>query len=252
MNFMKKLSKSRYLFKNLIFANNIYKVRIIWILLTFFALIFLSEFLIVDPFTYLSKKIGLQEVYGILPNNWAEMLGDSLKRIIRSIGILFSSYLVIKYLAKKKLNFIGLTLDREAIKKFLIGLVLGILIQLISILLMSAFGWYHISGFSWQYHSTEFIIVSLLYTLFFCLETGVIEEVIFRGVLLNIFYKKYNLTIGVLISSVLFAVLHFSGFDEQFPWWLSILSSLLVALVFVQAYLLFDILWLPIGTVDDI
>jgi len=112
---------------------------------------------------------------------------------------------------------------------------------------MSAFGFYRVSGFSWQYHSTEFIIVSLLYTLFFCLETGVIEEVIFRGVLLNIFYKKYNLTIGVLISSVLFAILHFSGFNEQFPWWLSILSSLLVALVFVQAYLLFNNLWLPIG-----
>jgi len=131
--------------------------------------------------------------------------------------------------------------------ELLLGIGLGFLVQFMSIVLMRSFGWFELIGFSWNYHSISFFAPAILFTLVFCIETGIIEEVIFRGFLFNIFEARYSKTIAIIVSSVLFGFVHFSGFEGKFAWWMSITSSLAAGFVFAQAFLLFRSLWLPFG-----
>lgn len=54
-------------------------------------LTFAGEFIFVDSFVKLLPKIGLSEVTGVIAKNWSESLGESLKRIIRSVVVLIST-----------------------------------------------------------------------------------------------------------------------------------------------------------------
>lgn len=222
-------------------------IRLIWPALTVIILIVIGEILFVDPFGKLLSKIGFSEVKGAIAHNWSESLGDSLKRILRSIIVVFSTLLVLRFLLKKSLSFIGIDFKRKRAWELLLGVGFGFLVQFISIALMISMGWFELIGFSWNYHSISFFAPAILFTLIFCIETGIIEEVIFRGFLFNIFEIRYSTIIAIVVTSVLFGLAHFSGFEGEFAWWMSVLSSLVTGVLFAQAFLLFRSLWLPFG-----
>ncbi len=231
---------------NKLFYSHI-SIRLIWAFLAVMMLIFAGELIFVDSFVKLLPKIGLSEVTGIIAKNWSESLGESLKRIIRSIVVIVSALLVVKYLLKKTPSFIGIDFRKRRLKELLLGIGLGFIVQIVSILLMISMGWFELKAFSWDYHSITFFAPAILFTIFFCIETGIIEEVFFRGFLLNIVAARYSTNIGVIVSSVLFGMLHFAGFGGEFAWWMSIISSLATGFLFAQAFLLFRSLWLPFG-----
>ena len=212
------------------------KIRILWILLFVLIGIILGEVIITDPIEILLAKLGVD--YDNI---------DLIKRIIRTLWILLTSFIILKFITKKTLTYIGLQYTKNTLVYITLGVSLGLLIQLVSLAFMYIFGWYHIIGLTWDYNSTGTIIFNLVYALVFCIETGILEEIIFRGFIFNLFFKKYNIRIGAIVSSILFGVVHFSGFNHEFHWLLSIISSIAVGLVFVQAYLLYNSLWLPIG-----
>ena len=54
------------------------------------------------------------------------------------------------------------------------------------------------------------------------IAAGFVEEMVFRGVILNLLKEKWNIKVAVLIPSVLFGLVHIIGMD------FSIISSLLV------------------------
>lgn len=222
-------------------------IRLIWAILAVITLIVIGEVLFVDPFAKLLSKIGLSEVTGTVAQTWPESIGDSIKRIVRTGIVVISTLLVLKYLLKKPASFIGIDFLNNRYKELLLGIGLGFLVQIVSIALMTSMGWFQLIGFSWNFHSISFFAPAILYTIIFCIETGVIEEVLFRGFLLNIFEYRYSTKIGVIVSSVLFGLIHFSGFDGDFAWWMSIISSLATGFIFAQAFLLFRSLWLPFG-----
>ncbi|UCE17067.1 MAG: CPBP family intramembrane metalloprotease [Gemmatimonadota bacterium] len=222
-------------------------LRLIWPIIAVALLIYVGEVLFVDPFGNLLSKVGLSEVTGAVAQNWFDSLGDSLKRILRSIIVVTSILIVLRFLLKKTYAFIGIDFQKNRIVELLLGIALGFLVQFISITLMKSFGWFEVIGFSWNYHSIAFFAPAILFTFVFCVETGIIEEVMFRGFLFNIFENRYSKTIAVIVSSVLFGIVHFSGFKGEFAWWMSIMSSLAAGFVFAQAFLLFRSLWLPFG-----
>ena len=169
-------------------------LRIIWSILAVILLIIICELIFVDPLSKLLSTIGLSEVTGAIPQNWQEAMGDSIKRVVRAGFVLLTVVLLTKYLLKKPLSFIGLN---NKYKLIFLGLGLGFIVQIVSIVLMVSMGWFKVEGISWNIHSTSFLILAIIYSIIFCLETGVIEEVFFRGFLLNIFknniYKIYKL-----------------------------------------------------------
>ena len=237
---MKNLNISTILF-------SIKGTRLIWSILVVILLIIFGELVVVDSFLKFSPNIGLSEVTGTVAQNWAESIGDSIKRILRSGIVLLSIYLTVKYVVKKPNLYIGFDFKKSRLKELFIGISLGFLVQIISILLMSSMGWFEITDFSWNFNPTSFFAPAILYTIIICIETGITEEASFRGFLLNLIEQRYSKNTGVIISSVIFGLVHFSGFSNQFAWWMSIISSLATGFLFAQAFLLFRNLWLPFG-----
>jgi len=222
-------------------------LRLIWPILGVVLLIVIGEVLFVDPFGRLLSILGLSKVTSTIAQNWSESLGGSLKRIFRSIAVVVSILLVLKHLLNKSHSYIGIDFSKKRLKDVFIGIGFGFLVQIISIILMKSFGWFELTGYSWNFHPSSFFLPAILFLITYCIETGIIEEIIFRGFLLRIFEDRYSTKIAVIVSSAFFGLMHFSGLNNEFAWWMSIISSFAVGLVFTQAFLFSRSLWLPFG-----
>jgi len=223
------------------------QIRLIWPITIVIFLIIIAELLIVDPLGELIVSFGLTESQISNANDWPSAIYEFIKRSVRSLAVVTSVLVSVKFLMKKSVSFTGISFNRRWVSQLLLGIFLGFVIQIFALVLMSIFGWYRIEGFLWNMLSTNVLLPALLYTFVISAETGIIEESIFRGFLMNSLADRYNLKTGVVVSSIIFGLLHFSGFDTEFPWWLSVLSSIIAGFLFCQAYLLFNNLWVPLG-----
>jgi len=218
-----------------IFYTRTTELRIVWSLLLLILFVAIGEILLVDSFEKLLLYFGVEGSSIDLP-----------KRVIRILVVGTAAWVVLRFFMKKGIGFVGFTRGKNG-RNILLGIGLGFISQIVAVSLMCIMGWYHLEGFSWQFKTAGAISFAVLYALVFCFETGFIEELIFRGFVLNLFAKRHSVTIGVVVSSVLFGVVHFSGFTEEFSWWLSIISSVGAGLLFAQSYLLFNNIWVPIS-----
>ncbi|HIT91282.1 MAG TPA: CPBP family intramembrane metalloprotease [Candidatus Merdenecus merdavium] len=76
-----------------------------------------------------------------------------------------------------------------------------------------------ITGGYWEIHrfDTETTLSTVTSAvLFYGLATGIVEEVIFRGVIMGCLEKQFNIQIGIIIPSVLFGALHIIGSSLDF------------------------------------
>jgi membrane protease YdiL (CAAX protease family) len=129
----------------------------------------------------------------------------------------------------------------------MIGIGFGFLIQIVSVALMSACGWYSILGLAWDLRPLNAVLVAAFYAILIGTETAAIEEVFFRGFLIRAGEDRFGLTPAVILSSVIFGILHFGGFEAGFPWWASVLSAIACGFVFAEAFLVRQRLWIPLG-----
>jgi membrane protease YdiL (CAAX protease family) len=223
------------------------QIRLIWPIITIILLIILGELLIVDPFGVLLNFFGFSESLNSNAQEWSPAIYEFLKRGLRSLIVVVAIWISIKYLMKKPFSFTGLSLNQGWLPQLFLGVFLGYIIQISAIILMACFGWYSIEGFIWNLLSFGALFPALLFAFIFSAETGIIEESIFRGFFMNAFAERYNLRIGIIVSSIVFGLLHFSGTANEFPWWMSIFSATIAGLIFAQAYLLFNNIWTPLG-----
>lgn len=231
--------------KSIFFAGS--RIRLIWPLSAVILLIALGEFLIVDPFGKLLAILGLRESPISNAQEWSPAIFEFLKRGLRSVVVILAVWTPVKYLMKKQFSFTGYVTGKGWLSRLLLGVSLGFVIQLVALFLMALFGWYRVEGFLWQFKSAAAILPSLLFAFVFGAETGILEETIFRGFLMNSIADRYGVTTGVITSSIVFGLLHFSGPSAEFPWWMSLLSATIGGFLFAQAYLLFNSIWVPLG-----
>lgn len=125
------------------------------------------------------------------------------------------------FVERRPLDSIGLTGERK-IRTFLRGHAIGWASVLLIVMLILFAGGYSATGFgrAWASPSALASIVLLLFSL--ALQSCA-EEIMFRGWLLSIVSSKFNVLTGVLVSSALFALLHFSRGQQ----WLVTLSLFL-------------------------
>jgi membrane protease YdiL (CAAX protease family) len=233
------------LFRQILFSEK--GIRLGWNILIFILLIVLSEILIVDPIGWLLEKIGIGGVKDDVAQDWVSAFGSVIKRMSRTIVVVFITLLTLRLFLKASARDIGLDVREKSITGFLIGVGLGFVVEIISVILMAIMGWYKITGFSWNFNSLSVLSAAYVYAIFFCIETGVIEEVMFRGFLIKLVSDRYDLKIAVVASSIIFGLLHFSGSNNAFPWWAALVSATVAGFMFAQAFLVHRNLWLPIG-----
>ena len=114
----------------------------------------------------------------------------------------------VRFVERRPLASIGLVGDHKA-RAFLRGHMIGWVSMLVIVTIILWTGGYAATGSSraWASPAALASIVLLLFSL--ALQSSA-EEILFRGWLLSVVSKKFSVAMGVLVSSALFALLHFS------------------------------------------
>ncbi len=223
------------------------QVRLIWPFFLVVLLVVLGEMLVVDPIGSLIQSFGFKDSPNVVEHEWSLVIHDVLKRSIRSIIILLAIWLPLRFVMGHPFQFSGYRFKQGWTLQLMQGVSLGFLIQLIPLVLMWIFGWYHVEGWLWNYKPFYSLFPALLFSFIFASETAILEESLFRGFMMNTLSDRYNVKVGLAASSILFGLLHFSGTGSEFPWWLSLVSATIAGFVFGQAYLLYGNIWVPLG-----
>ncbi|MDD3404216.1 MAG: type II CAAX endopeptidase family protein [Hespellia sp.] len=130
-------------------------------------------------------------------------------------GILYVAFALLgtMLLSKKflKISMVEMRIPRIQLKTiWLISAVLmPILVLLIAVLV----------GGHWQTNTfdTETALATVTSAVaFFGLATGIVEEIIFRGIIMRCLEKKFNIKVAIIIPSVLFGLLHIFGNELDF------------------------------------
>ena len=121
----------------------------------------------------------------------------------------------------------------------LTGLMLGLVF-----LVEWAFGWLQVESFAWQAESGGSIAASILVVLVVFFLGSWQEELLSRGYWLQNLSDGLNRSLGVLLSSAIFALGHL--FNPNLSW-LSFVGLFLSGLFLAYGYLRTEQLWLPIG-----
>lgn len=114
----------------------------------------------------------------------------------------------VRFVERRPLASIGL-IGNHKVRAFLRGHVIGWVSMLVIVAVILCAGGYAATGSAraWASPAALASIALLLFSL--ALQSSA-EEILFRGWLLSVVSKKFNVPTGVLISSALFALLHFS------------------------------------------
>lgn len=127
-----------------------------------------------------------------------------------SAGILYIIFTLggVKILCEKflKITMYEIRASKFQVKGFwiVIAIMMPVLVLLISILIG---GKWEINKFDQE--TTIAIVTSAI--VFYGLATGIVEEIIFRGVIMKCLERHFNIQIAVLVPSVLFGALHVMG-----------------------------------------
>ena len=150
-----------------------------------------------------------------------------------------AAYIWANWLGHQGLRFIGLDSD---FGKLLAGMLWGIGLQLFIFVILVASGWLQINNINVEGQA----IINVLIVTASSLNTAVIEEVSFRGVLYSAFRRRWGWWMTALVTAALFAFPHFISNSYDFP--ISAGLALLTGgLLFAWAREITGTLWMPIG-----
>ena len=93
--------------------------------------------------------------------------------------------------------------------------------------------------------TVEFDVASQLSWLSLFLLVGVVEEVIFRGILFRFITDKWNIAVGLTTSSLLFGLAHIANSGATL--WAALAIALASGWLFGMAYAYHQTIWVPIG-----
>jgi len=206
-------------------------------------------FILIHMYQYvgalLAAWISGQGFDAIMSGNYESSQTDfiiSLTALIIGVPLIF---LVIKFLWRRNFEWMRLQFNY---KKLILGLTLGLLLPLVILQVLNLMGCANISWSSIELQSEELIII-LGYGCV-AIFTGIVEEVVFRGMVVREFAQKYGWVIAAVIGGVLFGLPHLITMlqDISLINMLQILlASIIVSFLFVAMYIRTHSLWFPIG-----
>lgn len=129
-----------------------------------------------------------------------------------AVGLAFLGW--IKFIERRSLASVGLSAP-GGMKIFWQGHGVGIAMMAITVTLIGVFGGYDVGAIAPALSSPTVLFQIALLLIGFALQSSV-EEFIFRGWLLSVLTRKFNLLAAVLVSSALFSFMHFSPDN---PWY---------------------------------
>lgn len=127
----------------------------------------------------------------------------------------------VRFVERRSLASIGLTRPGGG-APFMRGLGIGIATSALVVAMIWIAGGYVAQGYATAFASPAALLNIAILLLCFIVQAGV-EEIIFRGWLMSVLARKFNLVIAVAITCFVFAALHFG---RQTPWHDTVLTLL--------------------------
>ena len=152
------------------------------------------------------------------------------------IGSIIGVLIVHQVIFKRPFSFSGLT-TQNVTNQFFKGVMWSALVLTLGFGILYAFGWMRIETIEMNaYLFFGFMI------LFFVQST--FEEMVMRSFLLPTLSYRFSIWIGLIISSIVFAFLHFDNANSN---WLSLFNIFVAGMLLGIIYLRYKQIWAPIG-----
>ena len=152
-----------------------------------------------------------------------------------SLIIFILATILTSLLLKEKWYLSGVNLDLYSLRDFCIGSLLGI-VSIVIITLFSCLLGAHI------YYNESILTKDFFSDLLSILNNVGVEELIFRGVIFQVLFYKWNKIGATIISSLLFLIAHIFTGSTSF---LLMLNTFIAGLLFCFMYIQTKSLWLP-------
>ena len=155
---------------------------------------------------------------------------DLLSLLITLFSFAFISLLVffrVKVIEKRSFSSIGFN-KNNWLKKYSLGFLIGLAMMSIIVLILFPFGYITVEKNPIQPVGIS-AIASVLVILFGWIIQGATEEIVTRGWLLNVLSTKYNIGVGLLISSTLFGLMHLTNPNVNY---IAVINIILVGLFY--------------------
>lgn len=170
---------------------------------------------------------------------------DLLSLLITLFSFAFISLLVffrVKVIEKRSFSSIGFN-KNNWLKKYSLGFLIGLAMMSIIVLILFPFGYITVEKNPIQPVGIS-AISSVLVILFGWIIQGATEEIVTRGWLLNILSTKYNIGVGLLISSTLFGLMHLTNPNVNY---IAVINIILVGLFYGLYVIKTNDLWAVCG-----
>ena len=170
---------------------------------------------------------------------------DLLSLLITLFSFAFISLLVffrVKVIEKRSFSSIGFN-KNNWLKKYSLGFLIGLAMMSIIVLILFPFGYITVEKNPIQPVGVS-AIASVLVILFGWIIQGATEEIVTRGWLLNVLSTKYNIGVGLLISSTLFGLIHLTNPNVNY---IAVINIILVGLFYGLYVIKTNDLWAVCG-----
>lgn len=150
--------------------------------------------------------------------------------LISLVSFLFISLVVffrVKFIEKRPISSIGFG-KTKWFKQYILGFLIGLIMMALVVLLLAVLGCVQFESNPNQPLGISAIFPILIVLIGWIIQGGT-EEVLARGWLMNVLGARYNITFGLIISSVFFGMLHLGNPNVNY---VAVLNIALVGLFF--------------------
>jgi len=152
------------------------------------------------------------------------------------IGSIVGVLIVHQVIFKRPFSFSGFS-TKSVMSQFSKGVAWSAIVLTIGFLILFALGWLEIVSVEMN------LSLFLGFLLLFFVQSS-FEEVAIRSFLLPTLSHRFTIWIGIIVSSVVFALLHF---DNQNSSWLSLFNIFIAGILLGVIYIRYKQIWAPIG-----
>jgi membrane protease YdiL (CAAX protease family) len=225
------------------------RLRPVWRLILYVPVLVLTGIIIVLPITSLLNVVGLPaSVFNQAPYSVAGLARRTVSTGLTVSALVVGTWACRRFLDKRDLASLGLGFSRRGLGELVVGVLAGVGFLSIIFLIELFMGWIDIQGWAWQTRPLSEALASLYIAILVTIEVAMKEEIITRGYLLQTLEEWIRLPAAVIVSSILFSLLHF--INPSMTGWLyyvvpftHTLGGILLALLYLSR----RSLWIPIG-----
>ena len=163
--------------------------------------------------------------------------------IVAFVAVLVVSIGLRRYLDRRSVASLGFAVRGPWVRLLCVGILLGAGMQLVANVLLWASGSAHVIGYAGLHSDLQIVVVAIA----ILLPAAFVEEMSFRGYILQNVWEEWGLVPAIVVSSIGFAVLHMLNPHWREQLLLTIAGLVMFALWACMSLLFTKSLWLALG-----